>query len=66
VSHDVVHDVVSLLTSIPWFGWVAIAGICFGSLSAICKMKYEHAERMEMIRQGIHPDGTKPPKEREV
>jgi hypothetical protein len=56
-----VSDPTSLLASIPWFGWIAILGIICGSLTGMLKMKFEHAERMEMIRQGINPDGEKPP-----
>jgi hypothetical protein len=59
-------EALAVVHAIPWFGWVAIAGIVFGSLSGMLKMKYEHAERMEMIRQGLIPDGGKPPVPPEV
>jgi hypothetical protein len=59
-------DPVSLLLSVPWFGWVAILGIVFGSLTGMLKMRYEHIERMEMIRQGLNPDQVKPPAPPEV
>ena len=48
------------LASIPWFAWIPIAAILCGSVSGIFKMRYDHAERMEMLRQGINPDGGKP------
>jgi hypothetical protein len=46
----------SILTTMPWFGWVAIAAIVSGCLSGILKMRYQHLERIEMIRQGMNPD----------
>jgi len=50
------------LGGMPWYGWVAIIAIVTGCLTSILKRHYEHAERMEMIRQGINPnfDGKKP------
>jgi hypothetical protein len=59
-------DLVQMVASIPWFGWVAIVAIVCGCLTGVVKMKFEHAERMEMIRHGINPDTSKPPEEREV
>lgn len=44
----------------PWYAWVPIVAIVCGSISGIIKMKHQHAERMEMIRLGMHPDGGKP------
>ena len=50
------------LSGMPWFGWVAIVAIVSGCITGIVKMRYQHAERMEMIRHGINPDfdGGKP------
>ena len=36
--------------------WVAIVAIISGCINGIVKMRYQHAERMEMIRHGINPD----------
>lgn len=44
-----------VLTSIPWFAWVAIVAIIGGITSGIIKMILRHSERMEMIERGIDP-----------
>jgi hypothetical protein len=59
-------ELLAVLHAIPWFGWVAIAGVVLGTLSGMLKIRYEHVERMEMIRQGLLPDGGKPPATPEV
>jgi hypothetical protein len=43
-----------------------IVAIVCGSISGIIKMKHQHAERMEMIRLGMHPDGGKPAQVSEI
>jgi hypothetical protein len=57
-------DTFRLLTSIPWFAWIAIVAIISGCVSGVVKMRYQHLERLEMIRQGMNPDApagsTKP------
>jgi hypothetical protein len=45
-----------MIESMPWFAWVAIAGIAGGTFSTIFKMGIVHRERMAMIRMGINPD----------
>jgi hypothetical protein len=52
-------DMVTLLTAIPWWAWIAIVAIVSGSITGIVKMRHEHAERMAMIQQGINPDAGK-------
>ena len=46
----------SILHAIPWFGWIAIVAIICGSVSGIIISWQTHRERLEMIRQGMHPD----------
>jgi hypothetical protein len=46
------------LSGMPWFGWVAIVAIISGSINGMVRMRYQHAERMELIRHGIHPDSA--------
>jgi hypothetical protein len=48
------------LSGMPWFGWVAIVAIVCGSISAILRRRYQHVERIEMIRHGLDPDSGKP------
>ena len=52
------NSIVELLQSMPWFGWVGIVAIVSGSVGGVFKMSYAHRERMEMIRQGMHPDAA--------
>jgi hypothetical protein len=47
------------LATLPWFAWVAIVGIICGTLSGCLGAHYRHRERIEMIRQGMDPDGGK-------
>ncbi len=49
-------DLFQWLSTIPWFGWVAVTAIVCGSLSSIFQQYFRHAERIEMIRQGMNPD----------
>lgn len=51
---------VQILTVLPWWAWIAIVGIICGSVSGFFQMRYRHLERIEMIRQGMNPDGGKP------
>jgi hypothetical protein len=46
----------TLIQHIPWFAWIALAGIGGGTLSGIVKMIIVHRERMAMIRCGMDPD----------
>ncbi|QDV36642.1 hypothetical protein [Tautonia plasticadhaerens] len=45
-----------LLDNIPWFAWIAIVAIVFGSLSGVFAAWFKHRERMAMIQQGMNPD----------
>ena len=45
----------NFLNHIPWFAWIAIAGIVMGGIRAVVSMSHKHQERMEMIRQGMNP-----------
>ena len=45
----------AVLSSIPWYGWVAIVAIVSGALTAIVRASYQHQQRMAMIRQGMNP-----------
>jgi hypothetical protein len=51
-------DLFQWLSTIPWFGWVAVTAIVCGSLSSIFQQYFRHAERIEMIRQGMNPDAV--------
>lgn len=48
----------SVLGAVPWFAWIPIVAIICGSISQSLRWRYQHAERMELIRQGIHPDSV--------
>jgi hypothetical protein len=50
------------LCGMPWFGWIALVAIVSGSIAGVMKTRYQHLERMEMIRHGVNPDaeGRKP------
>jgi hypothetical protein len=52
------------LMGIPWFAWIAIVGIICGSISQIIGQCQRHFERMEMIRQGMNPEGKAMQKEK--
>ena len=58
----------TILTSMPWFAWVAVVAVISGCISGILKMKHQHTERMAMIQQGMNPDAldAKPASRREV
>ena len=45
---------------IPWWAWIPIIAIVMGGIGQIMRQRHKHLERMEMIRQGIHPDSLKP------
>ncbi|RUL85956.1 hypothetical protein [Tautonia sociabilis] len=47
-----------LLSSIPWFAWIAIVVILSGSISGAFCSWLKHRERIEMIRQGMNPDAS--------
>ena len=44
-----------ILSSIPWFGWVAIVAIVCGTITSAIRLTNSHAERMEKIRMGMDP-----------
>jgi hypothetical protein len=48
----------TVLSTIPWFGWIAIVAIVCSAVSQCLRWRYQHAERMEMIRQGMNPDAV--------
>ncbi len=45
-----------MFVGMPWFGWIAIVAIVSGTITTILKMRMTHHERIEMVRQGMHPD----------
>jgi uncharacterized membrane protein (DUF106 family) len=49
---------VPVLTSLPWFAWIAIVAIVSGMIGGVVKTMIIHRERMAMIRQGMHPDSV--------
>lgn len=49
-----------MIESIPWFAWIPIVAIVCGCITGVVRMNHCHTERIEMIRQGMHPDGHKP------
>ena len=51
------HEVLEVF---PWWAWIPIVAMVCGSISGVVKMRYSHLERIEMIRQGMNPDGGKP------
>jgi hypothetical protein len=56
-------DLFTWVSAIPWYAWIPIVAIVCGCITGIIKLRYQHKERIEMIRQGIHPDagpGGKP------
>lgn len=53
-------EVVHLFSAIPWFAWIAIVAIISSGIAGVVKMRYQHLERIEMIRQGMNPDAGKP------
>ena len=57
---------VPLLQAMPWWAWISIVVIISGAVTQVVKMQHAHAERMEMIRQGMNPDGGKPAGPRDV
>ncbi len=48
-----VHDLVS---SMPWFGWIAIVAIISGTVKQVICTSHRHLERIAMIRMGMNPD----------
>jgi hypothetical protein len=47
---------VSILSSIPWFAWIAIVAIVCSTIQCLAKTSMRHKERIAMIRMGMHPD----------
>ncbi len=50
------ENTLGIIGAMPWFAWVAIAGIMGGTITTIFKMCLVHNERLAMIRMGINPD----------
>ena len=50
------QSVVTILNTIPWFAWIPIVAIICGTIGGVVKSVHCHAERMAMIRMGMHPD----------
>ena len=48
-----------ILSSIPWFAWIAIVAITWSAVVAILKAMHRHDERMAMIKQGMEPPDSK-------
>jgi hypothetical protein len=46
----------TLIQHIPWFAWIALAGITSGTLCGLVRMIIVHRERIAMIRCGMDPD----------
>lgn len=57
---------VQVAEAIPWYAWIAIIGIVGGIVVQVVSMQHRHAERMEMLRQGIAPPVEKDAVEEEV
>jgi hypothetical protein len=53
-------EVIHWLGGMPWFGWIAIVAIVSGCVTGTISSVLSHRQKMEMIRQGMHPD-TPPP-----
>lgn len=47
---------IDFLMTIPWYAWVAIVAILSGCITGLVSGARQHRERLEMIRQGMHPD----------
>lgn len=45
-----------ILSSMPWFGWIAIVAMVVGGVNTLVAGWIRHVERMALIRQGINPD----------
>jgi hypothetical protein len=45
----------NFLSRIPWYAWIAIVVLVGGIIRQLVSMSHKHAERMEMIRQGMDP-----------
>jgi len=54
VTH--LSGVVTILTALPWFAWIAIVAIVCGTIDDLLKRSIKHRERMAMIQRGINPD----------
>ncbi len=50
------QSVTTILETIPWFAWIPIVAIICGTISGVVTSMHRHAERMAMIRMGMHPD----------
>jgi hypothetical protein len=50
------QTLVAILSTLPWFAWIAIVGIISGTIGGVVKSITTHNERMAMIRMGMHPD----------
>ena len=50
------EPVVSIMNTIPWFGWIAIVAIVCSTIQCLAKSSMRHRERIEMIRMGMNPD----------
>lgn len=48
----------TILDAIPWFAWIPIVAIICGTVTGVVKSMHCHAERMAMIRMGMHPDAS--------
>jgi uncharacterized membrane protein (DUF106 family) len=48
----------SMLSAIPWYAWVAIIAIIGGVISGIVSQIINHRERMAMIERGMNPYAT--------
>lgn len=44
-----------ILTSIPWYGWVAIVAIVCSAIVKVFSGIHRHEERMAMIEKGQDP-----------
>jgi hypothetical protein len=53
-----------LVTTMPWYAWVAIVAILGGTVSGIVKLVINHRERMAMLNHGINPDAPNAAKAR--
>ena len=60
------HDIFEFMSQIDWFWLMVIVAIICGCVSGTVRMRHQHLERMELIRQGMNPDGGKPLTPREI
>jgi hypothetical protein len=56
-------EATTVLSTMPWFAWVAIVAVICGSVTKMIAMSHAHIERMAMIQAGINPHAKGAPVE---